>query len=194
MKAWFRPLREIVWARVRSSRSILTTLRTLVCGMSVNTRGNELGWSAFRSTPFRYTGRHQTPPTPAPFMAKRQKLPRSRTEYVPPSRSTAAEKKIIDHSTRNRKFKRLEPHFQPSATITAPKEDTKSVVALAHSRECANELIYIRSANFWLDENVRSWSRNTKCPRNKKRGKRASNAFVVGTYFWCFVGTVQYRC
>ena len=39
------------------------------------------------------------------------------------------------YSTRDQSFKRLEPHFQTSATRSALKEDTKSAVALAHSRE-----------------------------------------------------------
>ena len=44
-------------------------------------------------------------------------------------------------STRNREVKRLEPHFQTSATRSAPKEDTEGAVALEHSRECTKKLI-----------------------------------------------------
>ena len=43
-------------------------------------------------------------------------------------------KKVLGYGTRNRTFKRLEPHFQSSATRSAPKENTKRAVALAHSR------------------------------------------------------------
>ena len=44
-------------------------------------------------------------------------------------------KNVFCCSTRSRKFKRLEPHFQTSAMRSAPKEDTESAVALAHSRD-----------------------------------------------------------
>ena len=75
------------------------------------------------------------------FAVEREKGTYSlRLLWVPPACSTA-EKNIFGYSTRNRKIKRLEPHFQTSATRSAPKEDTKSAVALAHPRECTKELI-----------------------------------------------------
>ena len=48
-------------------------------------------------------------------------------------------KNILGYSTRNDKFKRLEPHFQISATRSGWKEVTKTAVALPHSRECTKE-------------------------------------------------------
>ena len=48
-------------------------------------------------------------------------------------------KNILDNSTRNGKFKRLEPHFQLSATRSGSKEGTETAVALLHSRECTKE-------------------------------------------------------
>ena len=66
-------------------------------------------------------------------------------DFCVPAACSTAEKKILvfvfDNGTRNRKFERLEPQFQTSATRSAPKEDTKSAVALAHSWECTKELI-----------------------------------------------------
>ena len=60
--------------------------------------------------------------------------------YVRRSCSTAV-KNILDYNTRNGKFKRLEPHFQLSATRSASKEGTETAVALSHSRECTKEPI-----------------------------------------------------
>ena len=57
-----------------------------------------------------------------------------------PALSTTV-KKILGYSTRNGKFKRLEPHFQLSATGSASKEGTETAVALPHSRECTKEPI-----------------------------------------------------
>ena len=57
-----------------------------------------------------------------------------------PARSTAV-KNTLGYSTRNVKFKRLEPHFQLSATRSASKEGTETAVALSHSRECTKEPI-----------------------------------------------------
>ena len=50
-------------------------------------------------------------------------------------------KNTLGYSTRNGKFKRLEPHFQPSATRSGWKV-TETAVALPHSRECTKEPIY----------------------------------------------------
>ena len=55
-----------------------------------------------------------------------------------------------------------------SAARSAPNEDTKRAVALAHSRECTEELIYIRSAKIRLDGNVRSYTEKRNILRNKK--------------------------
>ena len=52
-----------------------------------------------------------------------------------------AVKNILGYSTRNGKFKRLEPHFQLSATRSASKEGTETAVAMPHSRECTKEPI-----------------------------------------------------
>ena len=57
-----------------------------------------------------------------------------------PARSTAVTN-ILDYSTRGGKLKRLEPHFQLSATRSASKESTETAIALPHSRECTKEPI-----------------------------------------------------
>ena len=57
-----------------------------------------------------------------------------------PARSTVV-KIILDYSTRNGKFKRLEPHFQLSVTRSASKEGTETTAALPRSRECTKEPI-----------------------------------------------------
>ena len=57
-----------------------------------------------------------------------------------PAPSTSA-KNILGCSTKNGKFKRLEPIFQLSATRSASKEGTETAVALSHSRECTKESI-----------------------------------------------------
>ena len=57
------------------------------------------------------------------------------------ARSTAAVKKILDYSTRNGNLRRLEPHFQLSATRSASREGTEGAVTLPHSRECTKEPI-----------------------------------------------------
>ena len=58
-----------------------------------------------------------------------------------PSTAYVAVKNILGYSTRNGKFKRLEPHFQISATRSEWKEVTENAVALPHSRECTKEPI-----------------------------------------------------
>ena len=55
-----------------------------------------------------------------------------------PAGSTAV-KNVLDDSTRNGKFKRLEPHFQLSAMKSASKEGTETAVASPYSRECTKE-------------------------------------------------------
>ena len=55
-----------------------------------------------------------------------------------PGPSTAV-KNRVGYSTRNGKFKRLEPHFQLSATGSASKEVTETAVALPHQREFTKE-------------------------------------------------------
>ena len=56
------------------------------------------------------------------------------------ARSTAV-KNILGYSTRNGKFKRMEPHFLLSATRSASKEGAETAVALPHSRECTKDPI-----------------------------------------------------
>ena len=45
---------------------------------------------------------------------------------------STAIKYILGYSTRNHKFKRLEPHFQISATRSGWEEGTETAVALPH--------------------------------------------------------------
>ena len=56
-------------------------------------------------------------------------------------RELLSSKNILGYSKRNGKFKRLEPHFQFSATRSASKEGTETAAALPHSRECTKEPI-----------------------------------------------------
>ena len=78
------------------------------------------------------------------------------------------QKQILDYSTRNRKFKHLEPYFQPSATRSGMKEDTKSAVALAHSRECTKELIS-GLPNFCSQGTVELEQKNEMSSEKKRR-------------------------
>ena len=75
--------------------------------------------------------------------SKQKKIQETERVWVPSARSTrtTSRKKKWLQSTINRKFKRLEPYFQTSATRSAPKEDTKNAIALVHSRECTKGLI-----------------------------------------------------
>ena len=57
-----------------------------------------------------------------------------------PSFSFNRTHKPLGHSLGNRKFKRLEPHFQTSATRT--QEGTETAVPSAHSQQCTKELIF----------------------------------------------------
>ena len=108
---------------------------------------------------------------------------RSRNEYVPFSRSTAKQNKLdYEYSTRNRKFKRLEPHFQTSATRSAPKEDPEKCCRLGTPTK-VHEGVRIRSAKFWPARGGRGLSRKTKSPRKKNGGRRASFVYVVGAFF-----------
>ena len=70
----------------------------------------------------------------------RKKTGTTSTYERAPGPSTAV-KNILGHSTRNGKFKRLEPHFQLSATRSDSKEGTETAVALPYSRECTKEPI-----------------------------------------------------
>ena len=57
-----------------------------------------------------------------------------------PAGSTAVNNiQVLVYSTRNGEFKRLEPHFQLSATRSALEEGTETDVALPHSRECIKD-------------------------------------------------------
>ena len=70
----------------------------------------------------------------------RKKTGTTSTYERAPGPSTAV-KNILGHSTRNGKFKRLEPHFQISATRSGWKEVTETAVASPHSRECTKDRI-----------------------------------------------------
>ena len=54
----------------------------------------------------------------------------------------SSSKNILGYSTRNGKFKRLEPHLHISATSSGWKEVTETTVALPHSGECTKEPIF----------------------------------------------------
>ena len=93
------------------------------------------------------------------------------------------QKQILGDSTRNRKFYRLEPHFQPSATRSAPKEDTKKAVALAHSRECTKDLISgLPSLARWKRSELYR-QKNEMSSGKKRRQTTCFHGFVVGTFF-----------
>ena len=55
----------------------------------------------------------------------------------PPKRSEKRRK--LGYNTRNRNFKRLEPHFPYPATRSASKECTETAIALPNSQECIKE-------------------------------------------------------
>ena len=93
---------------------------------------------------------------------------------------------------RNRKFERLEPYFQTSATRSALKEDKKRAVASAHSRECTKELIS-GLPNFGEMETFVAGAEKQKVFWKRNGSRRASIVFVVGTFF-CFLWAVQRRC
>ena len=67
-----------------------------------------------------------------PFFFKRVRAP---LLFLPVS------KNILGYSTRNGKFKRLEPHFQISVTRSGWKEVTETAVAPPRSRECTKKPI-----------------------------------------------------
>ena len=75
--------------------------------------------------------------------------------------------KVLGYSTRNRKFKHLEPHFRTSATRPAPKEDTKNAVALVCARECAEELESGLLKFGSMETFVATVEQKTKNPREK---------------------------
>ena len=57
---------------------------------------------------------------------------------------------ILGYSARNGKFKRLEPHFQVSATRSRWKEVTETAVDSPQSRECTKEPISpLRILDHW---------------------------------------------
>ena len=111
-----------------------------------------------------------------------------------PARSTAV-KNILGYSTRNDKFKHLEPHFKLSATRSASKEGTENAVALPHSRECTEEPIsalpndgskekFGGRAELWsvLQGKLRGRG-GSSCRFDRKIGKKM---------FWG--GAMQHRC
>ena len=101
------------------------------------------------------------------------------------------QKQKLDYSTRNRKFKRLEPHFQTSAARSAPKEGTKSAVALTHSRECTRELIS-SLPNLGSIEMLMfgAWAEKRRVLVKKKGDRRVYIGYDVGTFgnTICFSG------
>ena len=100
-----------------------------------------------------------------------------KNEYVTvlvraPAPSTAV-KNRLGYRTRNGKFKRLETHFQLSATGSDSKEVMQSAVALPHSRECTKEATPVLPNNgskvkFGATAELRN------IVQEKKRGKGAS--------------------
>ena len=111
-----------------------------------------------------------------------------------PARSTVV-KNILGYSTRNDKFKHLEPHFKLSATRSASKEGTENAVALPHSRECTEEPIsalpndgskekFGGRAELWsvLQGKLRGRG-GSSCRFDRKIGKKM---------FWG--GAMQHRC
>ena len=90
---------------------------------------------------------------------------------------------------RNRKFKHLERHFQPSKTRSGTRDDTKSGVALAHAQECTKELIYIWSAIFLRARNGRARAQKRNILRKKTAADVLPSALLSGFVFLCFVGS-----
>ena len=117
--------------------------------------------------------------------------PRSRNESL--LVLVLQQKKILDYSTRNRKFKRLEPHFRPSATRSGMKEETKSAVALAHSRECTKELIS-GLPNFCSQGTVELEQKNEMSSEKKRR--QTCFHWLCCRDFWQYqlFFVVQHRC
>ena len=73
-----------------------------------------------------------------------------------------------------------------------PPRRTVKVMSLFDTLTGVHQGAHIRSASFRPDGNVRSWSIKTKCPQEKKGGRRTSSIFVVGTVgnvSFCFVGS-----
>ena len=68
-----------------------------------------------------------------------------------PALSTTV-KKILGYSTRNGKFKRLEPHFQLSATRSVSKDGMETAATLTGVRPGAHACL----AKLWLKGKVRS--------------------------------------
>ena len=105
---------------------------------------------------------------------------RTRYDFWVPPALVLHQNKILGYSARNRKSKRLKQHFQPSATRYAPKQDTKSAVALAlHGGARRGSYPVCRFLARWKHSEL---DRKTKCPRQTKGGRRASIGFVVGTF------------
>ena len=110
-----------------------------------------------------------------------------RTQYVswvPPARSTAEKKTWLQY--KKSKFKRLEQHFQTSATRSAPREDTKSAVDLALTG--VHQRAHIRSAK------LARWKRSELEQKNekssgKKRLQTCFHCLCCRDFFLCLVGS-----
>ena len=112
------------------------------------------------------------------------------TKIRAPVPSTAV-KYILGYSTRNGKFKRLEPYFQISATGSASKEVTETAVALPHSRERTKEPISALPKYGFMEKfGARAERRNIL--QEKLRGRGGSSC-----RFECFLKkmwALQPRC
>ena len=80
-------------------------------------------------------------------------------------------KNTLGYSTRNHKFKRLEPHCQLSATRSASKEGTETAIAWPHSRECTKEPIS-SLPNYGSKKKFGASAELRNVPQEKLRGKR----------------------
>ena len=121
------------------------------------------------------------------FLLQNEKEERTRYDFWVPPALVLQQKKILDYRTRNRKFKRLEPHFQPSATRSASKEDTKRAVALTHSRGCTKELIS-GLPNFGSLETFGAREKN-EMSSGKKRRQTCFHWLCCRNFFLCLVGS-----
>ena len=91
------------------------------------------------------------------------------------------------YGTRRQTFKRLEPHFQTSATRSASKEDTGNAVALAHSYGSAPKELITALPNYGsIGTFGATVEQNNKCPTGtgKITGAEVIPVFFLsGVYF-----------
>ena len=69
-----------------------------------------------------------------------------------PGTYVVSSKNVLGYSTRNGKFKRLEPHFQLSATRSVSKDGMETAATLTGVRPGAHACL----AKLWLKGKVRS--------------------------------------